>query len=370
MFRRFCIVISLLFVSLPSQALVDDKAIPEVKELHQYLTDIAPKHVLVGQQDATAYGIGWFGKQYFDQYDKSDMKDVVGSHPALYGWDMEGVGGGKQAYPEAYGKNRERLKRLIKTAYVRGGINTVSWHMHNPKTLGKYTDTTRVVSDILPGGSLHEDYKKILDAAAKFFNDLKGIPLIFRPFHEHNGGWFWWGKGHCSEAEYIQLWQFTIEYLRDVKDVHNLLYAFSPDAQFINKKEDYLYRYPGDDYVDILGLDNYQDVKKAETRGAYIKKLEYLTQAARQKGKIAALTETGLNTINVDEWFYHFFLTIQYDFYAKNIAYVMLWNNAFKHKHYGPYPGHASAKHFKALRDEDKQKFFLFEDDLKGGLGL
>lgn len=45
------------------------------------------------------------------------------------------------------------------------------------------------------------------------------IPVIFRPYHEHNGDWFWWGKGVNSEEDYIKLWQFTVEYLRDEKDV-------------------------------------------------------------------------------------------------------------------------------------------------------
>ncbi len=83
-------------------------------------------------------------------------------------------------------------------------------------------------------------------------------PLIFRPFHELDGGWFWWGKPHCTREEFVLLWQFTVSYLRDSLDVHNFIYTFSPDCRF-NNEEEYLERYPGDGFADMVGVDNYAD---------------------------------------------------------------------------------------------------------------
>ena len=108
---------------------------------------------------------------------------------------------------------------------------------------------------ILPGGQNHERYKKDLRKVAEFSSSLRDddgklIPFIFRPFHEFDGEWFWWGAAYNEPEEFKDLWRFTVHYLRDILNVHNMLYAFSPDIKF-DSREDYLLRYPGDDYVDM-----------------------------------------------------------------------------------------------------------------------
>jgi len=114
------------------------------------------------------------------------------------------------------------------------------------------------ISSLLPGGKSNQLFLKNLDLVADFLGNLKddsgkAIPVIFRPWHEMYGNWFWWGSTTCSDKEYRQLFRFTVEYLRKVKGLNNLLIAFSPDKNFVCK-EDYLKRYPGDDVVDILGF--------------------------------------------------------------------------------------------------------------------
>jgi hypothetical protein len=84
------------------------------------------------------------------------------------------------------------MRKLIRDAFERGGINTISSHMHNAYTEKNYSDVTPSVSHILPGGSHHNNYIEKLDLIADFIEDLKSedgvpIPIIFRPFHEHNG---------------------------------------------------------------------------------------------------------------------------------------------------------------------------------------
>src|SRR5699024_9308538 len=97
---------------------------------------------------------------------------------------------------------------------------------------------TPSVKAILPGGENHESFLTKLDLVADFLKDCKVgstyVPIIFRPWHEHNGDWFWWGKGNASEEDYIALFRFTVDYLKDKKGIHHLIYAFSPDRSRLN----------------------------------------------------------------------------------------------------------------------------------------
>ncbi|MBK6282145.1 MAG: hypothetical protein IPF54_05280 [Draconibacterium sp.] len=85
--------------------------------------------------------------------------------------------------------------------------------------------------------------------------DGKYIPILFRPFHEHTGSWFWWGKDLCSVEEYKVLWRFTVSYLQNEKNIHHLIYTYSTDR--FKTAGEYLERYPGDDIIDVLGFDLY-----------------------------------------------------------------------------------------------------------------
>jgi mannan endo-1,4-beta-mannosidase len=218
---------------------------------------------------------------------------------------------------------------------------------------------------IIPGGEKHEFYKQRLDVFADFLNDLKvgfgtKIPIIFRPFHEHTGNWFWWGKGNCTSQEYIALWQFTVKYLRDIKGIHHLLYSYSTD-QF-DTKEQYLEFYPGDDFVDIIAFDDYHSVNNFQQRERLIYRLKTVVELAESRNKIAAFSETGSETIPQADWFTNNLLEgIKADDTGRRIAYVMVWRNAWPHHHYAPYPGHASAPDFVKFRQDP---YTIFEDDL------
>jgi mannan endo-1,4-beta-mannosidase len=249
--------------------------------------------------------------------------------------------------------------------------------MTNPVTNKSFYDTTRAVYTIIPGGDLHEAYKTTLDSVAAYFKELAPMPVIFRPFHEHNGDWFWWCNSFITEEEYVALWRFTVEYLRDEKGVHNLIWAFSPDRSrttIDSFKEDYYYGYPGDDYVDILGLDNYWDVGHQANNASeeikakeFIESLSLTAQFAAEKNKIAALTETGLEAIPDSLWWTQTILnSLLANEYSKQITYVQVWRNATKRVEnrdhfYAPYPGQLSAPDFIRFKESD---FILFEDEL------
>lgn len=335
---------------------IDENATKKTKALFINLQHIAGNGIIFGHQDDLAYGVGWKNEK-----GRSDVKDVSGSYPALYGWDVSKLG--KRLNIDSV--DFENMKRWIKEGYKRGGINTISWHMDNPATGGDSWDNTPAVKTILPGGEKHEFYKQRLDLFADLLNELKvgfgtKIPIIFRPFHEHTGSWFWWGKGNCTSEEYIALWRFTVEYLRDNRDIHHLLYSYSTD-QF-NSETQYLEFYPGDDYVDIIAFDDYHSIKSKESRDNLIYRLKTVVELAEAKGKIAAFSETGLERIPLEDWFTSVLLDgIKADETGRRVSYVMVWRNAWPHHHYAPYPGHNSVSDFIKFKDDS---YTIFEDDL------
>jgi mannan endo-1,4-beta-mannosidase len=76
------------------------------------------------------------------------------------------------------------------------------------------------------------------------------------------GGWFWWGVPHTRDDEFARLWRFTVQYLRDVKGLHHLLYAYAPNASGPTGVDTYLAGYPGDEWVDVLGYDRYLEPER------------------------------------------------------------------------------------------------------------
>ena len=252
-------------------------------------------------------------------------------------------------------------------AYKRGGVNTISWHIDNPVSGGDSWDKTPAIKEILPGGQQHDWYVQKLDLFADFLKALKvgflfkhPVPIIFRPFHEHTGSWFWWGADHCTVEEYKAIWRFTVTYLRDEKQIHHLLYAYSPDV--FRDKAHYLERYPGDDYVDIIGLDDYHHVGRGGDPADLTKLLRIISEIAAEKNKVAALTETGFEAIPDETWWTD--LLLKHMNPATNrpkIAYVLTWRNDRLDHHYAPYPGHISAANFVTFRNHP---IMLFESDL------
>ncbi|MBR9998555.1 MAG: beta-mannosidase [Cyclobacteriaceae bacterium] len=337
--------------------LVDKKATRKTRALFLNLKNMAGQGILVGHQDDLAYGVGWK-----DQADRSDIKDVTGDYPAVFGWDISKLG---QREFNIDTVDFEKMKEWIKQGFRWGGVATIGWHMDNPVTGGDSWDKTPAVFSILPGGIHHETYKSKLDLFAEFLDDLKvglwtKIPIIFRPFHEHTGNWFWWGRGNTTAEEYKMLWKFTVEYLRDKKGIHHLLYAYSTDV--FNSEEDYLEFYPGDDYVDIIAYDDYRNIRSAEARTEFVQRLKMLVCIARERNKIAALSETGLEKIPVNDWYTEVLLKgIMEDDETRQIAYVLLWRNANPGHHYAPFAGHSSEGDFLEFY---RDPFTLFIKDL------
>lgn len=328
--------------------LVDQNATVKTVALYENMKKTLNKGIMIGHQDDAAYGHNWYGKA-----GASDVKDVTGDYPAISGWELGHIEiGAERNLDSIYFTD---MKRLIREVYERGGINTISWHSDNiasGKTAWDCSQDT-VVRSILKGGVNHEKYLVYLDRLAAFFHDLKDkngdpIPVIFRMYHEHTGGWFWWGAKQCTPNEYIDLFRMTVKYLRDTKGLHNLLYAFSPAD--ISTEEEFLQRYPGDEWVDIVGFDTYAfgtENKDIETyRSKMNAGLSIVTQYATKANKIPIMAETGLEGVKLNNYFTSILAPILQPY---KISYILFWRNAFNNRQhfYVPYLGHPAADDFK-----------------------
>ncbi|MEJ5993810.1 glycosyl hydrolase [Pedobacter sp. Du54] len=354
--------ISILFLSIltaRAQQLIDPQATKETQALYKNLHLLSKRYTLFGHQDDLAYGVKWDHRAHpmsrlkTSAHLMSDINMVVGDFPAVYGWDLGGIE--KNSLKNIDGVPFANMREYIKAGYHRGAVITLSWHFDNPLTGGSTWDTTRrTVHTILPGGTKHEIFKSWLDRAASFISTLKGahgeaIPVLFRPFHELNGDWFWWGKNKATADEFKAIWKFTINYLRNEKGLHNLIIVYNTNS-FANETE-FLEKYPGDDLADVLSFDKYQFTNNSEefirsTR----KELITVARLANEKNKLAAFAETGYEAIPDAKWWTK---TLAPIIKGIPISYVLVWRNAGympsmkKMHYYAPYKGQGSAADFK-----------------------
>ncbi|WP_343584342.1 glycosyl hydrolase [Flavobacterium sp.] len=329
---------------------------PSKEVVLQNLKTLTKKGILFGHQDDLAYGIGWSYEP-----DNSDVKRVTGDYPAVYGWELGHLELGDSVNID--GVPFEKMKEYVKEVYKKGGLNTFSWHEVNPYNGKSAWDTTSTIKHLLKEPKLMSAYHKDLDKAAIFFNSLKdengnAIPVIFRPLHEQTGNWFWWGSPQTSAQDYIKFWQLTVDYLKR-KGVENVLYAYST-TEFPNK-EYYLERYPGDQYVDILGFDAYQtDAPKTDEdfRNRIKKMVSTLKEIGAEHDKLIAFTEVGLEQIPNPNWWTE---VLQPILENADMSYVMLWRNGRPDHYFVPYPGQVSENNFKTFYKSQK---VLFQEDL------
>ncbi len=244
----------------------DPLATKETQSLMAYLNGVYGKNILSGQQEI--YSGGPHGLETEFEY----LKDTTGHYPAIRGFDY-----GNFCCP-AYGSDDGSTKRIIDWVKEKNGIATASFHINVPNKMESYTIGDRIDwaqtsynakdNDFSPkkaytkGTKEYDYYRQSLETLAAEFKKLEaeGVPVIWRPLHEAEGGggetgsWFWWGKE--GSAVYKELWKYTYTTLTEDFDCHNLIwewnsYNFDTSANW----------YPGDDYVDIIGYDKYSCVK-------------------------------------------------------------------------------------------------------------
>ena len=350
--------------------ITDASADKRAKALYAYLQGLtANKQVLFGHQNDV-------NKSVNTSANLGDVENVTGSVSGVFGIDSLGVVGsevGGTSSADALTKAVEASKK----AADNGAIVTLSTHMPNfaatsldGDTIKKNDNgtydfhkcdfneakvcTSNAIDEVLKEGS--ESNKKLnayLDIIANYAQQLADddIPVIFRPYHENTGTWFWWGAQNSAES-YKSLYRYTKDYLEN-KGVHNMLYVYSPNGPF-ESTDEYMSRYPGDEYVDILAFDYYDDYSSTSEayNASYITSLDktckVVSDLAAEKGKIAAISECGVrvtregsseglaikgNPIRGQNWYQKVS-----DVAKKNkMPYYMVWANFSDTNFYVPY---------------------------------
>lgn len=295
--------------------MTDPDASNSAKALYAYLQGLTESdQVLFGHQNDVSHSVG--------NNDLGDVKDVTGSVSGIFGIDSLALFGSEAGGMDAASALQNSID-YSKKAAQNGAIVTLSTHMPNftNAKIKKNADGTYdfyncdfneakdlsgdSLKKILPGGEKNEVFKAYLDTIAFYANALEkeNIPVIFRPFHEDTGGWFWWGSANTAES-YRSLYAYTRDYLES-KGVHNMLYVYSPNGPLETEAE-YMSRYPGDACVDILAFDYYNDFNTypAESDTSFFDHLDQTCQVvsslAKQHNKLAAISETGVRVMKKD----------------------------------------------------------------------
>ncbi|CAC5367798.1 gmuG [Mytilus coruscus] len=248
----------MLIVSFSTAAPVDHNATAETKLFFNQLMNITHNtgKILFGHQQDTMMGAYGYNYPYWKLGSPHDG--------GIQGWlfqpgQVDSNSEDELSDIKSITDDRKRSAYLIKKASDRGLLITIAWHLSNPVSDGSPwvnndksgKDIRHSIRRILANGGVHSKFKRILDGVVDFIKSLidshgSTIPVIFRPYHEMNGGWFWWGTSSKTENtpdDFKQLFQFTVHYLRDIRQVHNILFAYSPDKPF-NTADEYLTFYP------------------------------------------------------------------------------------------------------------------------------
>ena len=333
-----------------------------MKNLHRAIDE---GKIIFGQNGGTLEGIevlsdgtrrSWAATTRNTQ--RSDIKTIYGEHGGLMGFDI-----GPRVRRDAV------VRKLIRENFNRGGLNALYWLMDNPATGGAHNDKpwikpARYIGRGLSykGRNVKAEWEKEIDNVSNFLKSLTvtrngktiAIPVTLRLYAEHNGPQFWWGS--LNSAGYFKsMWRKTVERLQE-NGVHNVLYVYCPqfDLSFddgLNYTDTFVSRWPGDQYVDIVGVDfylgtNIREENYVTNRDQLAQTLRTVVAFAESQGKPAALCETGpysgYQQAKVDDryedmWLRHILNGIERDNSTKRIAYCMAWKNGTPGYYHLPY---------------------------------
>jgi mannan endo-1,4-beta-mannosidase len=290
---------------------VDAHATLEARALHQRLfrmsRDYEQGKIIYGHQNAFHEGRGWRASSNEDwkgSLPESDLHKAFGVDPGVVGYDFGEVGPW----------NEQLWIEQFRAIHARGGVVTLSWHMPNFNFIGvdsnAWDTSGRTVWNILNDPLYRVQFLARIERLAGFLRKIPDVPILFRPWHEHNGYWFWWGRPHCTAREYQDLWRLTLAELR-ARGLHQLVVVYSPDQ---SGEGGYFERYPGDAWVDVLGYDMYfrnphqNDYRPPQEVLPYWKRAVYeLMREADRRGKIPAITEIGNEGLKLDRFWQDYF---------------------------------------------------------------
>jgi mannan endo-1,4-beta-mannosidase len=257
---------------------VNENASPEVRKLLQFLYEVDDEHTLAGQHN------------YNHEMNRYTWKaqEIGGRLPAIWGTDF------------IWNGDQDRGQKIVEEAinkHKSGVIITLMWHAGRPTDDPPFRWSESIQGELseeewrevtTPGTPLHARWRDQVDQVAFYLKQLgdANVPVLWRPYHEMNGVWFWWGDKKGEEG-FVKLWKLIFDRFVNFHQLNNLIWVWNANApRDIPHDEAFSYKdyYPGHEYVDVLATDVYNfDYEQKDYE-------ELLTLA---DGKLIALGEVG-----------------------------------------------------------------------------
>jgi len=254
--------------------LSNENATEQAKALYSYIAKTYGNAIISGQQEST-----WMGS---DDYEIDYIKNVTGKEPAIRGLDFMN---------DDFSGVVSRAKKWAK----KGGIVTICWHCsaafdkeYNACKADKLT-AEEWEAVLTSGTPENAAFIAGMDKAGQALLELQneGIPVLWRPFHEFDGAWFWWGKGG---SEYFKrLWIMMYNHYTYDLGLNNLIWVLGYSHNGTDYGTNLADWYPGNRYCDIVGADSYE-VSQNGAEGRLFNPVKKIVGDARP----LAMHETGL----------------------------------------------------------------------------
>jgi hypothetical protein len=223
--------------------LTNENATAEAQKLYKYIANNYKNKIISGQQEST-----WMGSE---DYEFNYIYQKTGKYPAIRGFDF-------------MGDDFNGCVRRAKTWAKKGGIVTICWHCssafdqsYDACKADEFTDE-QWEAILTEGTAENRAFIAGMDKAADALLQLQneGIPVLWRPFHEFDGAWFWWGKG--GSERFKQLWIMMYNHFTYDKGLNNLIWVLGYCHNATDYGANLAEWYPGNRYVDISGADSYE----------------------------------------------------------------------------------------------------------------
>lgn len=229
---------------------VNKNASDGARKLLKILYEIKGKYTLSGQHDFL---------EAPDQY-ANKVKRLSGGFPALKGYELGGI---MNQSEKELAADRDNVIKSAVAWHKSGGIVTITYHMNVPdgcncwKSVNTGGISEEKFKEILtPGTDLNKKHMADLDRTAGYLKMLRdaGVPVLWRPYHEMNGNWFWWGQ----QPEFAELWEIMYKRYTNVHKLNNLLWVWSPGTpgEWADDFENYDV---GPKLADVLAIDIYDN---------------------------------------------------------------------------------------------------------------
>ena len=286
----------------PADSPCDPKASPEARKLYAYLRSMYGSHILSGQQEYC--GSHCYNKNAYESQGKpinyledneaefDFLQETTGKQPAIRGIDF-------LFYNSTHSYEDDAPERVVAWYKDKGGIPTVTYHWNVPLEKGStdvafYVENTgntpfttfSVTNAVKEGTWEHEVIDKdiaILAAQLKKAADA-GVPILFRPLHEAEGGWFWWGAEGPEPC--VKLYRYLYDQLTNKYNLHNLLWTWTCSTSAHAAEW-----YPGDEYVDFQGCDKYNAINNSDPNPSAIAATFYSMVAQTKGQKMVVMSE-------------------------------------------------------------------------------